>query len=608
MLTGLAMFLMLDSVCFGFLPSLFGGLLAAFNPWMYERVVSGHVAFAHGWVLILLLFALLRLRQERTLSRAAVAGGCYGLCFLMASYFGLLATALVIGFAIVDLFSVGFWAERIWTCSLLAVMSGVMFLALVPGVLALALDRDAVVGTLTRGLSQVDYFSASPTDYLLPAPNHPVVGGAVEDVRAEDPVREKTLFFGYVTILLAGATVFCLIRSGRQSGGSPRRELLWLSVAAGGVALLGSFGRKLNIGSAEIPLPGYLLAEVTTFYRVYARLGFVVGLALAILAAAALARISRRRYGVVAATAIVALVAMELAPTPSGAVRIDRAPAYDEWLADQRPGIVAHYPMMTDRAPAEQLAARELYYQRFTGTELFAMYGSAGRGKREDAIRWLARYVTDRRTPGILAAEGVRYVVVHDAVYRLQGEPIPRLGKEFAFVRRFGDVRVYRLRAKPADLDRVLDRFALTLGQVFGLEGPGLSFGSGFHAGEKYLDYQGTWHWMNQEGTLVFHNSSDKQIRARIEGLAFSHNVLRRIELVDPAGRIVARTLVNTFLDDFEIGPVELPTGRDPRQAAGGARAEPTRRGRSPKGEHLRLAPVGPAAHRLLDEPAPALR
>ncbi len=44
------MFVLLDRCRFGFLPSLFGALLVTFNPWMYERAISGHVAFAHGWV------------------------------------------------------------------------------------------------------------------------------------------------------------------------------------------------------------------------------------------------------------------------------------------------------------------------------------------------------------------------------------------------------------------------------------------------------------------------------------------------------------------------------------------------------------------------------
>ena len=74
----------------------------AFNPWMVERAIAGHVAFMHGWTLILLLAALTKLRGTRTPRWAALAGLSYGFCFLVAAYLGLLATAFVVAFVIVE--------------------------------------------------------------------------------------------------------------------------------------------------------------------------------------------------------------------------------------------------------------------------------------------------------------------------------------------------------------------------------------------------------------------------------------------------------------------------------------------------------------------------
>ena len=48
LLTGVAMFALLDRCGVGFLPGVFAALLVTFNPWMVERAASGHVAFAHG--------------------------------------------------------------------------------------------------------------------------------------------------------------------------------------------------------------------------------------------------------------------------------------------------------------------------------------------------------------------------------------------------------------------------------------------------------------------------------------------------------------------------------------------------------------------------------
>ena len=83
-------------------------------------------------MLILLFFTLVRLRRDRTLPNAALVGLAYGFCFLMASYTGLLATALVAAFAIVDLVAAHDWADRLWTASLLLVVSSVLLLFLFP--------------------------------------------------------------------------------------------------------------------------------------------------------------------------------------------------------------------------------------------------------------------------------------------------------------------------------------------------------------------------------------------------------------------------------------------------------------------------------------------
>jgi hypothetical protein len=562
LLTGVAMFLLLDRFRFGFLPSLLGAYLVTFNPWMYERVFSGHAAFMHGWVLILLFFTLFRLRRDRTLPNAALAGLAYGLCFLMASYTGLLATALVAAFAVVDIVASRDWPERLWTATLLLVISCVLVVFLLPGLVALAIDRDVVSGTLTRTEHQIERLSASPVNYLLPSPRHPLLGDLADRVRPDDLFNEKVVFLGYSTLVLALLAVVHLVSRRRRSDvPTEERRLLWLAAAAGGIGLVLSFGRKLSFGPVDIPMPGYVVTEVTTYYRVYGRLGFVVAIAAAILAAWMLARLGRRRHGTVIALALFALVVFETLPSRATALAVDTPPAHDAWLATQPRGIVAHYPMMTDRIPAEKLVAREMYYQRFTGLPHFELYSTQRVKTREDAIRLLARYVTGRGTPGILAAEGVKYVVVHDDVYREQGEPSPRLGPQFRFLRGFGDVRIYELRAKPANLDRVLEDRADEVGALWDLTPVKARLDGGFYGGERYLDYTGSWRWMNQDGGLRFTNDAEGPVRVRLSGLAFANRELRQVELRDEQGRTVAKALVDTFLAPLRLGPFQLPPG-----------------------------------------------
>lgn len=562
LLTGVAMFLLLDRLRFGFLPSLVGAYLVTFNPWMYERVLSGHAAFMHGWVLILLVAALYRLRRIRTLPNAALAGVAYGLCFLFASYTGLLATAVVVAFAIIDVVSGRDWVDRLWTGTLLLVITSVLGIFLLPGLVALVIEREAVTGTLTRSAEQIERLSAQPINYVLPSPRHPLIGDLADRLRPEDIFNEKVVFFGYSTLVLAlGAVMHLCTRGRRMRIPSDQRRLLVLAAAAGGIGLVLSFGRKLDFGRVDIPMPGYLISEVTTFYRVYARLGFVVVIAAAILAAWLLAHLSRRRHGVIIVAALSALIVFETLPGRASALRIDTPPTHDAWLARQEPGIVAHYPMMTDRVPAEQLAARELYYQRFTGLPHFEIYSIQRRGTREDAIRLLARYVTDPKSPGVLAAEGVRYVVIHEDVYRAQGEPVPKLGRQFDLLREFDGVRIYELRARPADLDRLLEQNAAVIGSLFGIETPNLRLGAGFHGGERYLDYSGDWRWMAQSGKLIVENPNGKPTRVRIEGLSFSNKIERRVDLVDEDQRVLATTTVPASMVALRLGPLVLPPG-----------------------------------------------
>ena len=533
---------------------------------MVERAVSGHVAFAHGWVLILLLFTLLRLREQRTIRRAAVAGTAFGLCFLMASYSGLLAAAIVAGFAIVDFSTAGSRLERLWTFTLLTAIGGVTAIFLLPGAIALATRTDRVTSSLSRSSEELERGGASWLHYLLPSPRHPLVGSFSDRFRPWDFFNEKTVFFGYTTIVLAGVAAIALLRERRHRthGGDKRRqrELAWLALAITPIALVASLGRTITIAGVDVPMPAYFIGEVIPFYRVYARLGFVVAIGLAILAALTLARLTKRRHGNLIVAALISLIAFELAPERIGAAPIGSAPIYDQWLALQPTGIVAHYPMMTDQRPAEKLAARELYYQRFTKLPLFEIYGPQRRGTREDAIRLLARYLTNRDAPRILAAEGVRYVVVHDDVYRAQGETPPTAPQELKLLRHFGPVRIFALDAEPIALDQALAQGIEEIASLWGLEPLEIRVtNTGFYDGESYLDYQGKWRWMSQAGRLVVTNDEDSPATIRIEGLAFANGEPRRIELVDESGRTLAATSVPGHLQQLQLGPIEIPPG-----------------------------------------------
>lgn len=562
LLTAFAGFVLLDWGRFGLVPSLFGGFVMAFNPYMIERAIAGHVGYAHGWALVLLVAALTKLRTVRTLRWALIAGGAYGFCFLLAAYMGLLATAVVVAFGIVDLLAQRSVPERLWTFSLLIVIGGVTLLALVPGLVALALDQRTISAGLSHSLTTLEGYGARPDDYLLPMPRHPVLGWVGHLRRHYDTFLEQRVFVGYVVLALAGVTAIRLMRGTARLPQGIARHLVVLAAVVVPVAFVASLQPHLTVLGRRIPMPSYFFSEISTMYRVYARLGYVVELGLAVLAAAALFQLCNRSRRAWALGALLVTVAVfEFLPGTIPAVAVGKAPDYDLWLAREPAGIAAHYPLKTSSRKAEAMGFKELYYQRFTTQPLFESYAGSLVPVRSAAIRLVSRHPDDAEALGILAAEGVRYLVIHDDVYRSQGDEPPVLGRGVRFLRSFGPVRIYRLTAKPIDLPRYLRTHVGHVADQFGLVRPRVSFAGGFYEPELYPGFTSPFQWMRHAGAVDVENVEGTSVRIWLEGFGFSTGVDRRLDLIDATGRTVSSVAVGTAMGAIRLGPIDVPSG-----------------------------------------------
>jgi hypothetical protein len=559
-LTGLSAFLLLNRFAFGLLASLFGGYVVAFNSWTFERAYLGHPAFLHGWVLVLLFFTLVRLHERRTIERAAVAGAAYGLTFSMAAYLGFIATAIVLAFAVVDLVPASSIAYRLRTLSLLAIGALVTSLFLLPGAIAFFLHRSTVVRALTNPLDQLDRLGASVPDYLIPSPRHPFLGHVASELRGE-PVPERIVYFGLLTLVLA---VIGVAQTRRARGRA--RELVLLASVTAPIALLASLPRSFQLFGIEILTPAALIGELTSFYRVYARFGYVFGIAVAILAAWALAQLPRTFRGQAIGVLAFAVVAFELLTGSVDVFRVDAAPEHDRWLSRQARGIVAHYPTPMDKAQALHLAHTEITFQPVSRQPLYTIFSAGTGGTREDGIRILSRRVNNPNTPGILAAENVRYVVLHDDVYRSQDEKPPKLRtrwlrRAYRPLARFGPVRIFELRAQPVDVDAALERYAESIAPLQGLLPASLEFTAlGFNDPEEYRPSE-SWRWMTQAGQLRLSNPNAAPARFVIKGLSFSNRVLRRVQLTSDSGEVLAEAELPPYMVKLELGPFTIPEG-----------------------------------------------
>jgi hypothetical protein len=558
--TGFTAFAFLDRLRFGTLPSLFGGYVVAFNAWTLDRAIEGAPAFVHGWCLILLLWALVRLRRDGSLRNAAVAGVAYALCFLVAAYFGLLGGALVVAYIVAELISSHSRATVVAVARRVGAMATVTAIPLLPALAYFVANYSSAARQLNNPIIETVRFAAQPfASYFLPSPHHPVLGSL--STGGHGSLSEKSFFFGYTTIALALYALILLARRRLPLQG-PARLAVVIAAIALPLAYVSSLPRVIHVGGVPIPTTAWVVGHVTTFYRVYARFGFVVGIALAVLAAAGLSVIARRPRGQLVVAVLFAVLIFELLPGGIDPVAANTVPAHDRWLAGQPRGIVAHYPMPTDSSIALKLAGDEYHYTRFTDQPLFTEFGAGIGETREQAIRILARYIEDPATAPILAAEGVRYVVVHDRLYRAEGRMAPKVPAAFRLVREFPGIRVYVLPTgtPPADIDQALEQRAAEVASVEGLTKPSVTFGAPFHLVAKHGNGAG-WHTLTGPGRLQFRNRDPSLTRLSWTLDAMASEKPRTLELVDGSGRVLQSFEVGTTLTSVQLGPFRIGPG-----------------------------------------------
>ncbi len=573
-LAGVSMFVLLDRLGLSFLPSLFGAYVWAFNAWILEKAFVGHAGLAQTWIFPVLVLALVRLRRERTLAAAAVVGAVVALAWYLNVYFGLFALFVLGVFLVVDAVTVRDWTTRLWVSTTATVALGTAVVLLAPAAFALltSADESGIVAH-RRPIDDLQLYGAAPLAYLVPSERHPLVGDAVAGLWSPSDSRhfaEPTLFFGYTTMLLAASAILLALRRRHAPlrGSSRWPFVVVFAAALVPVAFVTSLPRLVDVLGVDVPAPAYVIGEITTYFRVFARFGLLVGLGLVILAAFALEWLVRRQRGAWLAGALLALVAIELAPrAPVQTWSTDRPPEHVSWLAEHPGGIVANYPMLTDKPDEDRMETAEYYYQVLHGHPLYGLYGIYGaalRESREGAVRALTKYPADEVTPGVLAAARVRYVVRHDAVYRAIGERPPRLRRGLGFtpVARLRDTTIFELDTTPAVIESALQENAGKVAAALGVLPPELRYGDeGFYPPE--LRFGAQWRWLKASGKLEVDNLNTPSVwRFQLETEAFSALRSRRLNLLGPRGELLGSARVLQTETHVTLGPFSLPTGR----------------------------------------------
>lgn len=561
-LTGFAVYVLLDRLGFHLVGSLLAGYAVAFNPWMIERAYAGHAGFMHAWVFPLLVGALLYANRRGSIWSAIVVGLALITAFYQSSYYGLLAGLVAAVFWVVSFVRERSWAERFWQVTLVNVALVTAVIAFIPALVAWYVDSEAVAAVVSNPVGQLQNLGAAPESYVLPSVRHPVLEPITRAVneRADDKWAENTLYLGWTLIALGIAGAVLVVRKHTETLTTPLRRFFLVSMAVlAPAAFLFSLKRETTVFGVDVPMPAYLFGELTTFWRVFARFGLLVTFALGALAAFALTVLIRRyRHGLAVALLACGLLAFEYLAGFAPAYSFANPDPWVGWLKQQPRGIVAHYPLPTDSPAALQLLARTFYLQQYNEQPQYAIFGSGYGGTREEAIRLVSRYVNDPLTPGVLAAEGVTLVLLHDDVYRQEGKEPPPVPPGFELVAKLGNVRALRLAddVQPVDLPQTLEQNAASIAATQGLPTPEAELET---SGSTTLRFAGEpgWRRFPKRAAVDLEWDSERLRRVNLIVRAAATRATT-LEVENGSGMVVASVSIGTEPSQPTIGPLPV--------------------------------------------------
>jgi hypothetical protein len=565
--TAMATFALLSWLGCTFVASIFGGLAFGLNPYAVERVYAGHAGFVQNWVFVVVLAALLRWSARPTVARSTAVGAAIGLAFYISAYQALLASLLVLVFLGIEVVRSGRRGARLRTAGLGVFAYGVALVSVIPVLVVFARERSSFRAAVSRSAHDFTTYAAPISAYLLPSPRNPLLhhlGAFGRWLIARHPtdLTEHTLFAGYTTGLLAVvAVVFLLRRDGRLLEPAFRRRAAVLAACLAPVAFLMSLAPSERIAGIS-PGPSWLLAQITSYWRVYARFGELVGLALVLLAAFALTALAARegRIRRLVPYLALALVVAELFPGNPVAIDTSARPGWVTWLAHAPRGIVATYPMPMNGSQTDKLDALDLWYQQVYADPRFSIseMDPVEIQSRDQAIRFLAEDLESPLTPRVLATEGVRYVVVHDDVYNASGQPAPVLDPRFFTQLARPGARIFSVHAPDVNIARALRQNESTIAALERLQPPSLEVISGAYAPEPFNGDEGR--WMHGDTVIQLHNAQPP-MTMRLTGLAFSNGGPRVLEVEDGSGRVLASQTIPTYAVPLALGVLPDPSG-----------------------------------------------
>lgn len=395
-LSGVGMFLLARQVSGSFGAGILAGVIFAFAPFRFLQFVHLPIFPTQWWPL--LFFCLERFARTRNPRLGLAAGIFFALNALTSWYYAVAGGLFVVIWVVVRLAPLSGYLQDRRTWPAAGLFAGAVLLMVAPFAwpyLSVAGDRQVIIP-----LPNSNYYSASPTDYMLPSPFQFLWGGWVwRNLLGRPEPGEFILGWGVVAWLFG---LYGLRWAGRKTARP------WLAITA--TALVLSFGLTFHLAGRQvaipapqpvaaafnktlntvaqhyslvrepftlgredglvIPMPALLLrwfVPVIGKLRTWTRFGVVALFGVSVLAALGAAAWERRELlpgssatkRRVAWTIVVGLALFELWWQPP-AMRAPPSPRpVDGWLAS-RPGqfVIMEYPLESAFNPRQMLYAR----------------------------------------------------------------------------------------------------------------------------------------------------------------------------------------------------------------------------------------------------------
>nr|MBC7244097.1 hypothetical protein [Chloroflexota bacterium] len=464
-LSGLAMYLFVLQLTGNRIAGLLSGIVFAFSPYRMAHLGVGHLPLMGTQWLPLLFIYLRRMVLQQRGRDAFMAGLFYSFGALSAWYYAYIFA--LAGFLYV-LFCGRPWRQHLWQRRFLqGVLVFVTVCLLLVGPLVVPVTRLWKEGSRPQSLSYLDYFSASPLDFVYPNVMHPLWGQWLLE-RYPLNIHENVLSLGWVPLILA---VIALWRCRDKV----RATFLWLFLIFGIIAL----GTTLHLGNTRVyiavppwlerlftlgmgfltkrlsfyPLSSYTLREPEAIYvplptlllvlylpffnamRVWTRFGLISIFSVAVLAGYGFQRLYETRViskrnnpphlgGLVTAIVMFALVLLEFAvfPYALGTSRVEARPV-DLWLSRQEGDFaIMEFPVI------KAVSGRTLYAMRIHGKKISFGYGTFFPSAFNEQRTVLDTFPS-AASIALLKQWGVRYVLVGAYSY---GANWPQLERELA--------------------------------------------------------------------------------------------------------------------------------------------------------------------------------